>query len=44
VTQAPVAIGPLRFLFSRIRIAQGNLAGPGRLGSEVVGQVAVANG
>ena len=44
VTGAPVAIGPLRFLFSRIRVAQGNLAGPGRLGSEVIGQVAVANG
>ncbi len=40
----PLAIGPLRFLFSRIRIAQANLAGPGSYGSEVLGQVAVANG
>lgn len=44
VTGSPVAIGPLRFLFSRLRIAQGNLAGPGNLGSEVAGKVAVANG
>lgn len=40
----PIPIGPLRFLFSQIRIAQANLAGPGSLGSKVLGQVAVANG
>lgn len=44
VTGAPIAVGPLRFLFSRIRIAQANLAGPGSFGSEVSGSVAVANG
>lgn len=40
----PVAIGQLRFLFSRIKLAQANLAGTGAYGSEVLGQVAVANG
>ena len=40
----PIAIGPLRFLFSRIKIAQANLAGTGSYGSEIIGQAAVANG
>jgi hypothetical protein len=39
-----IAMGPLRFRFSRIRIAQANLAGPGSFGSDVGGEVAVANG
>ena len=40
----PIPIGPLRFLFSRIKVAQANLVGPGSYGSEVLGQVAVTNG
>jgi hypothetical protein len=40
VLDAPVAIGPLRFRFSRITIAQANLAGPGQFGSELIGEVA----
>jgi hypothetical protein len=43
-TNIPLRIGPLRFLFSRLKIAQANFAGPGSFGSEVLGQVAVANG
>lgn len=44
VPDIPIVLGPLVFLFSRIKIAQANLSGPGQFGSEVVGQVAVANG
>lgn len=44
VTAYPIPIGPLRFLFSRIKLAQANLVGPGSYGSEVLGLVAVANG
>jgi hypothetical protein len=43
-TGIPIPIGPLRFLFSRIKVAQANLVGPGSFGSEVLGQVAVPNG
>ena len=43
-TNIPIPIGPLRFLFARIKVAQANLVGPGSFGSEVLGQVAVANG
>lgn len=39
----PIAIGPLRFQFSRIKLAQANLSGPGSYGSEIVADVAVAN-
>jgi hypothetical protein len=39
----PIPLGPLRFRFSRIKIAQANLAGPGQFGSELVGEVAVAD-
>jgi hypothetical protein len=42
-TGIPIPIGPLRFLFSRIKVAQANLVGPGSFGSEVIGQVAVVN-
>jgi hypothetical protein len=44
VPDIPMVVGPLVFLFSRIKIAQANLSGPGQFGSEVLGQVAVANG
>jgi hypothetical protein len=43
VTGLPMAFGPLRFRFSRIRVAQGNLAGPGARGSELLAEVAVAD-
>jgi hypothetical protein len=43
VTGLPVPIGPLRFRFSRIKLAQANLSGPGIFGSEIVADVAVAN-
>jgi len=43
VLDMPIALGPLVFRFSRIRIAQANLAGPGSFGSELVAQVAVSN-
>lgn len=43
VLSMPIALGPLRFRFSRIRIAQGNLAGPGSFGSTLTADVAVAN-
>lgn len=39
----PIRLGPLRFRFSRIKIAQANLSGPGQFGSELVGDVAVAD-
>jgi hypothetical protein len=41
VLATPIPLGPLRFRFSRIKIAQANLAGPGQYGSELVGEVAV---
>jgi hypothetical protein len=43
VLNMPIALGPLRFRFSRIRIAQANLAAPGSFGSAMLAQVAVAN-
>jgi hypothetical protein len=43
-TDIPIPLGPLRFKFSRVKIAQANLAKPGSFGSEVLAQVAVANG
>ena len=39
----PVPIGPLRFRFSRIKLSQANLSGPGAFGSEIVADVAVAH-
>jgi hypothetical protein len=39
----PLAFGPLRFRFQRISIAQGNLVGPGVLGSQLVAEVAVSH-
>lgn len=44
VLDMPIALGPLRFRFKRIRIAQANLRGPGVYGSELVAEVAVRNG
>ena len=43
VLDMPIALGPLVFRFTRIRIAQANLAGSGSFGSELVAQVAVSN-
>ena len=43
VLDLPMPFGPLRFRFHRIKIAQGNLAGPAALGSELVAEVAVSN-
>ena len=43
VLDIPMPFGRLRFRFTRIKIAQANLAGPGQFGSELVGEVAVAN-
>jgi hypothetical protein len=43
VLEMPLALGPLVFRFTRIRIAQANLAGSGSFGSELVAQVAVSN-
>jgi hypothetical protein len=43
VLNMPIALGPLRFRFSRIRIAQANLAGPGSFGSVLTADVAVAD-
>jgi hypothetical protein len=43
VLAVPIPLGPLRFRFWRIKIAQANLAGPGQFGSELVGEVAVTN-
>ena len=40
----PIALGPLRFRFQRVRIAQANLVGPGAFGSSITADVAVANG
>jgi hypothetical protein len=39
----PIPLGRLRLRFSRIKIAQANLSGPGQFGSELVGEVAVTN-
>jgi hypothetical protein len=44
VLDEPLAIGRLRFRFSRMKIAQANLAGPGQFGSELIGEVAIADG
>lgn len=43
VLDMPIALGPLVFRFTRIRVAQANLAGSGSFGSELVAQVAVSN-
>ena len=43
VLDIPMPFGRLRFRFTRIKIAEANLAGPGQFGSELVGEVAVAN-
>jgi len=43
VLDMPIALGPLVFRFTRIRVAQANLAGAGSFGSELVAQVAVSN-
>jgi hypothetical protein len=43
VRDMPIALGPLRVRFTRIRVAQANLAGPGPFGSELVAQVAVSD-
>lgn len=40
----PIALGPLRFRFQRVRVAQANLAGPGAFGSSITADVVVANG
>jgi hypothetical protein len=44
VLDMPMAMGPLRFRFRRIRVAQANLVGPGSFGSELVAEVAVSDG
>ncbi|SRR5579883_1749462 len=44
VLAMPIALGPLRFRFTRARVAQANLAGPGSFGSELLAEVAVAHG
>jgi hypothetical protein len=43
VLNMPIALGPLRFRFGRVRIAQANLSGPGSFGSTLTADVAVAN-
>jgi hypothetical protein len=43
VLDMPMAFGPLRFRFTRVRVAQANLAGPGSYGSELIAEAAVAN-
>ncbi len=43
VLDMPIALGRLRFRFHRIKIAQGNLIGPGEFGSELIAEVAVSN-
>jgi hypothetical protein len=43
VLNMPIALGPLRFRFTRVRIAQANLTGPGSFGSSLTAEVAVAN-
>ena len=44
VLDMPMAFGPLRIRFRRVRVAQANLAGPGSFGSELVAEVAVSDG
>jgi hypothetical protein len=43
VLAMPMVFGPLCFLFTRARVAQANLTGPGSYGSELIAEVAVAN-
>ncbi len=43
VLEMPIALGPLRFRFHRVRVAQANLAGPGEFGSELLAEVAVSD-
>ncbi len=43
VLDMPIAMGPLWFRFSRVRVAQANLQGAGSYGSELLAQVAAAN-
>jgi hypothetical protein len=43
VRDMPMAFGPLRLRFTRVRVAQANLKGPGSFGSELVAQVAVSD-
>jgi hypothetical protein len=43
VLYLPIPLGRLRFRFTRIKIAQANLAGPGQFGSELAVEVAVSN-
>lgn len=43
VLYIPIPFGRLRFRFSRIKIAQANLSGPGQFGSELIGEVVVAD-
>jgi hypothetical protein len=43
VLNMPIALGPLRFRFTRVRIAQANLSGPGSFGSALTADVGVAN-
>jgi hypothetical protein len=43
VLDMPIALGPLRFRFTRVRVAQANLSGPGSFGSELAAEVAVIN-
>jgi hypothetical protein len=44
VLDMPIAMGPLRFRFKRIRVAQANLRGAGSFGSELVAEVVVSDG
>jgi len=44
VIDLPIALGPLRFRFKRIRVAQGNLRGPGAFGSQLLAEAAVTDG
>jgi hypothetical protein len=41
VLEMPIVLGPLRFRFHRVRVAQANLIGPGAYGSELLAEVAV---
>ncbi|HWE37627.1 MAG TPA: hypothetical protein VG406_13750 [Isosphaeraceae bacterium] len=43
VLDMPIAFGPLRLRFSRVRVARGNLVQPGKFGSELVADVAVTD-
>ena len=43
VLDMPIAFGPMRFRFSRLKVARANLVQPGASGSEIVGEVAVAH-